>query len=168
MKLADKIRKFMYGRYGADELYYFLFKLYIVILIIDLFINSIILEYLELLIVLFTFYRFFSKKIYKRSNENQIFLKLRNKFSKPFKGIVNSFKNKLKNIKDKNYIYKKCHKCGTIIRLPIPDKYGIRHVKCPKCKKRQKVLCLKKEKIEIIRKNKDKGGKKNVLHTNLY
>ena len=29
MKFEEKIRKFMYGRYGPDELYKFLFELYI-------------------------------------------------------------------------------------------------------------------------------------------
>ena len=34
MKFEEKIRKFMYGRYGPDELYKFLFELYIVLIII--------------------------------------------------------------------------------------------------------------------------------------
>ena len=152
MKFIDKLQKFMIGRYGPDELYHFLFKLYIILLIINVFfVKSIILEYIELFIVLFIFYRFFSKKIYKRRKENQFYLKSRNKILKPFKNIK-------KNIKDKNYIYKKCNKCKTFIRLPIPKSYGIKHTKCPKCKKRLTVLCLKKEKIEVIK----KGGKKNV------
>ena len=48
MKFIDKIRKFMYGRYGPDELYIFLFKLYIFLLIIDLFVKFNLLAYLEL------------------------------------------------------------------------------------------------------------------------
>ena len=153
-KYIEKIRKFMYGRYGPDDLYHFLFKVYLIILIIDLFINCNILSYLELLIVITMFYRFFSKKISKRSTENKIFLKYKQKIIKPFKNLSQKYHNLIKNITDNNYIYKKCHKCGTILRLPIPDKYGIKHVKCPKCKKRLKVLCLKKEKIEVIKKNK--------------
>ena len=34
MKLLNKIQKFMSGRYGPDELYKFLFSLYIFILVI--------------------------------------------------------------------------------------------------------------------------------------
>lgn len=154
MKYIEKIQKFMYGRYGPDDLYHFLFKLYICLLIIDLFIDFPILGYLELLIVIIMFYRFFSKKIYKRSDENILFLKYKKKITKPFKRTINNIKKWFNNIKDKNYIYKKCHKCGTTIRLPLPDKYGIKKVKCPKCKKKHRVLCLKKEKIEIIKKTK--------------
>ena len=63
MKFIDKLQKFMIGRYGPDELYHFLFKLYIILLIINVFfVKYIILEYIELFIVLFIFYRFFSKK----------------------------------------------------------------------------------------------------------
>ena len=49
-KYIAKIQKFMYGRYGIDELYNFLFKLYIGLLIIDLFVKWAILLYLELYI----------------------------------------------------------------------------------------------------------------------
>jgi len=152
--MLEKIQKFMYGRYGPDELYHFLFKLYIIFLIIDLFIKSDILVFLELLVVIVMFYRFFSKKIYRRSDENKLFLKIKSRVLKPFRNFKKNFDRKIKNIKDENYIYKKCHKCGTVLRLPVPDKYGIRHVKCPKCKKRLTILCLKKEKIEVIKNDK--------------
>lgn len=47
MKFEEKIRKFMYGRYGPDELYKFLFELYIVLIIINLFIRSNILNFIS-------------------------------------------------------------------------------------------------------------------------
>ena len=145
MKLLEKLQKFMYGRYGRiDDLYKFLFLLYIILLIINLFLNNIIITIIELLLVIIMFYRLFSKKIYKRSNENQKYLKLKNKLLKPFKNIR-------RNITDKNYIYKKCPKCKTILKLPVPTKKGIKHAKCPTCKKKLRVLALKKLKIELIR-----------------
>ena len=155
MKYIEKIQKFMYGRYGPDDLYYFLFKLYFVLLIINIFVKSSILGYIELLIVFVVFYRFFSRKIYKRSDENRLFLKYKKKVIKPFRGIAKRINNIIKNISDKSYIYKKCRKCGTVLRLPLPSNYGIKKVKCPNCKRKFKVLCLKKEKIEVIK----KGGK---------
>lgn len=151
MKYIEKIRKFMYGRYGPDDLYHFLFKLYIVFLIIDLFVESKFLGVIELLIVVIMFYRFFSKKIYKRSDENRAFIKFKSKFLKPFKTLKQKSLKKLNNIIDKNYIYKRCNKCNTVLRLPLSDKYGIKHVKCPKCKKRLTVFAFKKEKIEVIK-----------------
>lgn len=155
MKYIEKIQKFMYGRYGPDDLYHFLFKLYFVFFIIDIFVNFPILGYIELLIIVVMFYRFFSKKIYKRSDENRLFLNYKKRIIKPFKGITKKINNIIKNMRDKSYIYKKCRKCGTIIRLPLPSNYGIKKVKCPNCKRKFKVLCMKKEKIEVIK----KGGK---------
>lgn len=144
MKIQDKLRKFMYGRYGPDELYNFLFKLYILLSIIDLFINSKILYIIELLIVMIMFYRFFSKKIYTRSKENQIFIKYKKKVLKPFI-------NMRRNFKDKNNVYKKCKYCKKTLKLPLPDKMGIKHVKCPNCHKKINVLVLKKQTIKIIK-----------------
>ena len=40
MSFINKFRNFMYGRYGIDELYGFLLKLYIILVIIGLFVYS--------------------------------------------------------------------------------------------------------------------------------
>ena len=145
MKFVSKIQKFMYGRYARiDELYKFLFCLYAILLIIDLFVDSIILLALELLVIFIMFFRIFSKNIYRRSNENQKFLKIRNILLKPFVNIK-------RNIKDKDHIYKKCSKCKTVLKLPVPSERGIKYAKCPNCKKRVKIIALKKMKVEIIR-----------------
>lgn len=132
----------MYGRYGMDELYNFLFKLYLVLFIINLFLNSSILNYLEIIIIIVIFYRFFSKNIYKRKKENNIYLKIKNNILKS----MNSLKNKYKD----GYIYKRCPKCEKLLKLPLPYKRGIKSVICPKCKKEFKMLVLRKENIEII------------------
>ena len=145
MKWINKLQKFMYGRYGVDELYKFLFTLYIISFIINIFLNSLILEIIGLIIVLFTFYRVFSKNIYKRTRENKEYLKLKKQIIKPLQIIE-------RNIKDKDNIYKKCPKCKTTLKLPIPYKIGIKHTTCPKCKKKLSFLVLKKQKIEIIKK----------------
>ena len=73
------------------------------------------------------FYRFMSTNKSKRSKENEKYLKLKSR-------IIEYFKNEA--------IYKKCSKY----------KRGIKHAKCPTCGKRLTILCLKKQKIEIIRK----------------
>ena len=38
-----------------------------------------------------------------------------------------------RNMNDKDHIYKKCSKCKTTLKLPIPYERGIKHTKCPKC-----------------------------------
>lgn len=154
-KYITKLQKFMYGRYGIDELYNFLFKLYIILLIIDLFVKWEVLLYLELFVVVIMLYRMFSRNISKRKLENKKFLNIKNTIMKPYRTWI-------KQVKDNDNIYKKCHKCKTVIRLPLPSNYGIKHVKCPKCKKKLSVLCLKKEKIEVIKKSKGRGVKRDV------
>lgn len=144
MNFRCKLIKFMQGRYGIDELYKFLFLLYIITFIINIFLNNFLLELLGLFIVLFIFYRVFSKNIKKRSIENKEYLKLKKEVIKPFENIK-------RNVQDKDHIYKKCSKCKTTLKLPIPYERGIKHTSCPKCKKKIKFLVLKKQKIEIIR-----------------
>lgn len=151
MNWRYKLQKFMIGRYGPDNLYQFLLKLYIVLFIIDLFIQSKILSMIELVVVLILFYRFFSKNISRRRKENQAYLKMKKVVLKPFKNLK-------RNYQDRDYyVYKKCHKCKTTLKLPLPLKRGIQKVKCPTCKSRIKFFCMRHEKIEVIK----KGRKKN-------
>ena len=140
-----KFYKFMYGRYGIDELYKLCLYIYILLLIISIFIKSKILTIIELLLLIIIIYRSMSRDIAKRRTENKIYLKIKKNLLKPFNNIK-------RNIKDKDHIYKKCNKCKNILRLPIPNKRGIKHVKCPKCGHRLRFITLKEAKIEVIRK----------------
>lgn len=147
MKFLTRLYKFMYGRYGIDELYHFIFFLYLFVVIIDLFIKNNILFVIELLLLIIIFYRCFSKNINQRRKENEKFLKLKNKLAKPFKNIK-------RNYRDRNdYVYKKCRKCHTTLRLPLPSKRGIKYAKCPNCKRRVRVICFRKLKFKVIRKD---------------
>ena len=143
MKFINDFQRFMYGRYGIDELTKFILKIYFVLLIINIFIRSYILTIIELLLIIIVFFRTLSKKTYKRSNENTKFLK-----------IINKFSGKSKPKDTDTHIYKRCHHCSRVLRLPIPEKKGFKHVKCPDCHKRNTFLVLKSEKIEIIKNKK--------------
>lgn len=139
--------RMMYGRYGVDNLSKFLFCIYIIIFIIGLFFKNFILDMIGLLLLFIVIFRFFSKNIYKRSKENQIYLKIKNKTLKPFKNIKRNFNER------NEHVYKKCHKCKTTLKLPLPYERGIKHAKCPTCKNKITFLCLRKQKIEIITDN---------------
>lgn len=147
MKFQNKLYQFMYGRYGIDELYQFLFFLYLFIVIIDLFVKNNILFGVELFLLIIIFYRIFSKNINKRRKENEMYLNLKNRFLTPFKNIKRNYRDR------NNYIYKKCRKCHTTLRLPLPSKRGIKYAKCPNCKERVRIICFRKLKIEVIRKD---------------
>lgn len=147
-KWIYKLQMFMKDRYGPDDLYKFLLQVYILLFIIDLFINSSILNILELCIVLLIFYRLLSKNITKRRKENQWFLRKKKQLLKPFQKIKRNFQDR------NDYVYKKCHYCKSTLKLPLPPKRGIQKVKCPTCKNRIKFFCFRQEKIEVIKKKK--------------
>lgn len=150
MKYLTKIYRFMYGRHGIDDLYNFLIRIYFILLIINLFVKNKILSYVILLLAFIIIFRIFSRNTSKRRKENKIYLKYKNKVS-------NFFKDKTKYIKDKDHVYKKCKKCKTILKLPLPYEKGFKKSKCPTCGNTIKFLVLRKQKIEVI---KPKRGKK--------
>jgi translation initiation factor 2 beta subunit (eIF-2beta)/eIF-5 len=144
MKFIQKLQKFMYGRYGVDDLFKFSFFIYVILVILNMFLNNLIINIAKLLLLFIIFYRYLSKNIYKRSNENRKFLKIKKKIFSPFNNIK-------RNINDKDHVYKRCHKCKKTIKLPLPRKKGIKHAKCPHCGKRNTIFTLKYQKIEFIK-----------------
>lgn len=122
----NRFRKFMMGCYGSDELGVALLILTFFLMILIKIIN---IPYLGLLVYIplgFCLYRILSKKIYKRRQENFIFL-----------GWLNPFKNRFRNIKiriqdRKTHKYFKCPKCSQLVRLPKGK--GKICITCPKCK----------------------------------
>ena len=83
--MKEKFNKFMYGRYGNDELNQFLFKLVIGSLIISLFTKNVryisdIFYYISICLALFVYFRMFSKNLSKRYQERNSFLEYSSKF----------------------------------------------------------------------------------------
>ena len=132
MRFLEYYNKFMKNRYGVDELNKFFLKLYLIIMFINIFINSKILNYFKLIIFVIFVFRSLSKNIFDRSKENRIYLDIKS----------NRFKIK---VNKHNYIYKKCKKCKKKLRLPIPSSIGIKTVKCPNCKNKMKVFVIRKK-----------------------
>lgn len=145
MKILNNLYKFMNNRYGIDELYKFFLKILFVLVIINLFIKNNIISIIEIILIFIMFYRFLSKNITRRNKENKFFLKIKKCLLKPFDNIK-------RNILDKNHVYKKCFKCKTILKLPLPNKIGFKVAKCPKCANRVKFFTFKYQHIEVIKK----------------
>lgn len=140
-KFINKVQRFLNGRYGPDELYRFLLIICLIIIIVNMFVNSVILRVLELIVFGLALYRFLSKKKNKRSKENRKYLEFVGK-------IKGYFDYQKKKYKDRNtHMYKKCPKCRQKLRLPL--KKGIHTVKCPSCKEKFEVKCRRNEKIEV-------------------
>lgn len=138
----EKLYRFMYGRYGTDELYTFCSVLSLVLVVANLIcsyaitnqtariIVSSILLALFVAVFAWNTFRSMSKKIYKRRRENGIFLNIVGAL-KRFFSFNTSRKTKSKNRDDDFYIFRDCTKCSATLRLP--KKKGRHKVKCPKC-----------------------------------
>ena len=139
MNNFNNIFRFTTKRNGIDDLEKLLIVIYLVLFVIGIFIKNFFLDLGCILLIAIIVFRFLSKNITNREKENNVYLKIKNKIL-------------FKSNKKDDYIYKKCHKCHTILRLPLPARRGIKHVKCPKCGKRLTVFTLRKLKVEVVRK----------------
>lgn len=140
-KWQNRLYNFLYGRYGMDELYQFNMVVYLILFVVNIFLNSMILFWIEMFIIVFSFYRLFSKNIKQRKKENQFYLNIKNSIKKYFELLSRKWKDR------NTHMYKKCIHCKTVLRLPL--KKGTHTVKCPNCKKRFEVKCRRDEKIEV-------------------
>ena len=134
----------------VDELNRFLLIILLILIIITIFIRTFILDLLKFIILGIIIFRLVSKNKYNRDNENKKYLSIKKSLLKPFNNIIRNFKDR------DLYVYKRCSKCKTTLKLPLPDKRGIHHAKCTKCKRRVTLFTLRKVKVEVIKKKKDK------------
>lgn len=116
----------MMGRYGMDAFSKFLMIVWLVLWGIDLFANSGILSLLSLGLLIYMYYRMFSRNIQKRYQENVKYLNIKNQ-------IVSKFRSEKSIMKQRktHHIYK-CPTCKQKIR--IPKGKGRICITCPKCK----------------------------------
>lgn len=125
MRFRERLARFMYGRYGADQFYNFLTVVFYLIFAVNLFVRNYILTIASLILLIYASYRVFSRNIYKRRAENEKYLRIKNSF-------VGFFKLQKDRVRDrKTHIYKKCPKCKATLRLP--KKKGVHTVRCPRC-----------------------------------
>lgn len=124
------LAKIMVGRYGVDQLTNFLLIVSMVLLVISLFFGSsivgTILWILAIVLLVVGYFRIFSKKTSQRYQQNQKFLRLRNRFTGKFR----SGKERLKQ--QKTHRFFKCPECGQTVR--VPKGKGKIKITCPKCK----------------------------------
>ncbi|MBQ9133882.1 MAG: hypothetical protein IJX64_05060 [Clostridia bacterium] len=125
-KLLDRFNRFMYGRYGADPLFYALILLYVIFTVLASLFSSLFLL-LAYASFIWAVYRYFSTDIYKRREENRKFLGIWQKIKNYFAYLRDRFRDR------KTYRYRKCKYCHAALRLPI--KKGKHSVKCPRCQK---------------------------------
>lgn len=121
----EKFGRFMVGRNGIDQLYNFMIWVCIALIVLNLFLDSVIISSMETLMIVYSLFRVLSRDIYQRQKENRKFLQIWNP-------IKNSFKLQKNKIKDRKVsVYKRCPACKANLRLP--RRKGKHTVKCPRC-----------------------------------
>lgn len=115
----------MYGRYGMDKLGYMILIVSMVITLISslFFKNGVIVAYA---LIIWEVYRFFSKNISKRTNENSKYYSIIRSLKKKYA----LSKNKLRDRKTHRYF--SCTTCHNTLR--VPKGKGEIKVTCPVCK----------------------------------
>ena len=137
-KFKQKLRGFLYGRYGGDTLnnvllgvYVFLALAYYIVSMLvpqesknPQLILSLCYYLVTAALIVIIFYRMFSRNIVKRRRENERFC-----------GFFRLWRSKFRD--RKTHVFRKCPKCHAVLRLPRAK--GKHTVVCPRCKNRFEV-----------------------------
>ncbi|MCD8118165.1 MAG: zinc-ribbon domain-containing protein [Lachnospiraceae bacterium] len=122
--MKQRFQNFMYGRYGSDNFSNFLLGTALVLLILGMFLSGIF-TILAFAVLIYSYYRMFSKKTYARAHENEVYLAKTEGIRKKWRG----FWSRMKTRKT-HHIYT-CPNCKQKIR--IPKGKGHIRITCPKC-----------------------------------
>ena len=122
----DKMARFMYGRYGMDQLSRNLSLICLVLLIVTMFVRNNVIYMIALVGIVYTYFRVFSRNISRRSEENQKYLKFHYKVV----GKLNKIKFRITDSKTHRIF--RCPSCSQKIRVPRGK--GKISIKCPKCR----------------------------------
>ena len=121
----EKLLNFFRNIYGLDQLNIFIICLSVVCVLLSSIFESPVFGFINLVLQILWFCRFFSRNYVLRSNENRKFLSI-------FTKIKNKFDLEKKKFSErKTHAYRKCPHCKANLRLP--RKKGKHTVKCPKC-----------------------------------
>jgi predicted membrane protein len=123
--MREKLRQFMIGRYGTDGLNQFLSIASLVLLLIAIISRVSLFAYLGAALLIFCYYRTFSRNISKRTEENYKFYTLKDRVDNKFKGWKEQWANR------KVYHYYRCPQCRQ--KLRVPRGRGRIQISCPRC-----------------------------------
>ncbi|HWQ80365.1 MAG TPA: hypothetical protein VN381_16170 [Anaerovoracaceae bacterium] len=119
------LQRFMYGRYGQDDLSRFLSLFALVLCIVSIITQWAVLNSLALVLLVFCIFRMFSRNAEKRGQENLAFLRMREQIT----GFFSRTAARLRQ--GRTHRFYRCPSCKQQVRVP-KGKGGIR-IHCPKC-----------------------------------
>ncbi len=138
-RFKQTLARFFYGRYGADSLYNASFILALILLFVSTVLNllgkvepvlavvALVLYLVSMGLMFWAMFRFFSRKIAKRRQENEAWLLFKGRFRR--RKHRRSCPNLPPDTAD--HIFRVCPRCHSTLRLPrTPGKH---EVKCPRC-----------------------------------
>ena len=125
MLMKEKVQRFMIGRYGFDELSKIFLGLTIALMVASMFTRNRVIYLISLVLLVYSYWRAFSRNIAKRQQENQRFLNLR------YQSAVKWNKFKSRREQKKIYRFYKCPQCQQMVR--VPKGRGRICITCPKC-----------------------------------
>ena len=134
--MKERLRKFMEGRYGADELNRFLTLCGWVLLLIGFVLSGIdskvaliagsVLVTLSWAALIYSLFRTFSKRTQERASENYKYFVCKNKVLDWFRRLKARWQDR------KTHRYFRCPQCKATVRVPRGK--GKIRITCPKCK----------------------------------
>lgn len=126
MRMRERMQGFMAGRYGTDQLSKLILWISLACLAVSMFTRLNVFYILGLVLLIYTYYRMFSRNVAKRYAENQKYLNWRCGFA------VRRNKRKVHWEQRKIYRFYKCPQCRQKVR--VPKGKGKVAITCPKCR----------------------------------
>lgn len=126
--MRARLEKLMMGRNGADALNRFLSIVLLVLLLVGLFFRGRVaaaLSGVDLALLIYIYFRMFSRNIYQRQRENGAYLRLRYRVTSGVRGMIDRWRQR------KDFRFFKCPSCRT--RLRVPRGKGKINIVCRKC-----------------------------------
>lgn len=122
--IRNALQRFIYGRYGTDQLHIFLVVTYLVLLVLSMLPGLGLLELPALALLVWSLFRMLSRNYAARRAENSKFLKLAGP-------VIRWYRLRRTIRQDKEHSYFKCPNCGQQLR--VPKGKGTIRVTCRGC-----------------------------------
>lgn len=123
--MKEKLQRFMAGRYGADQLSRVYLGITLIFLVISMFTRFMPFYWVALVLLIYTYYRMFSKNISKMYAQNQRFLNAR------YRRVAKWDAFKKRWAQRREYRFFKCPTCKQRVR--VPKGKGKICITCPRC-----------------------------------